>query len=431
MKRFTVIVSILMLVILAGCSSTKPAQPSSAPAPAPAPAAAPAPAPQEPVPITFWPTYNAESAEAKTFNGVVIPGFTAKNPTIKVNSVYFPYDGLHDKLVAAIAGGTGPDVMRMDIIWVPEFAKLGALESLDALAGFDGLKANMESGPLSTNQYKGKYYGLPMDTNTQVIVYNPDFLKEAGLSGPPKTADEFKAFVTKFTGKDGKYGLALGGTYPWQVLPFWWSLGGQITNADYTKSSGFVNSDKSVAALQFLADLNKAGGMASSMIGGQPTSWDGFKGGKYGAVLEGPWFYSAMEKDIKDKMSGAVLPAGTAGSISVVGGEDVVLFKASKQKEAAWKFIQYILSDDAQKAMIPTGQVPVTRSVLGSSAMQQVWYFPLYAQQLQTALPRTPVPTWNQIDKALGDAFEAVFRQKSTPKEALDKAAKEIDALLQ
>ncbi len=35
-------------------------------------------------------------------------------------------------------------------------------------------------GPLSTNAYKGAYYGLPLDTNTRVFIYNPALYKEAG-----------------------------------------------------------------------------------------------------------------------------------------------------------------------------------------------------------------------------------------------------------
>ncbi|MFZ5825631.1 MAG: extracellular solute-binding protein [Bacillota bacterium] len=422
---------IAALVLLAGCSgsTTKSADSGGSAPKAEAPKTE---APKEPekVTITYWHTYNTDSNENKTLNEVVIPAFQKKYPHITVKSVVQPYDGLHDSLITAAASGTAPDLFRMDIVWTPEFAKLGALEALDGYEGFAALKDSVFPGPLATNAYKGKYYGLPLNTNTQVMVYNPDFLKEAGLSAPPKTIDEFKQYLNAFKGKDEKYGLALGGTYPWQMLPFFWSLGGQITSPDYTKASGFVNSAASVEALQTLSDLHKAGALAPSMLGGQPSSWDGYKAGKYGAVLEGPWFFAIMQNELKGKLQGAPLPAGKGGSLSVVGGENIVMFKSSKNKDAAWKFIQFSLSDEAQTAMAKTGQMPVTKSASASPVMKEAGYYEPYIAQLATALPRTPVPTWTKIDKILGDAFESVFREKDTAKSALDKAAKEIDALL-
>lgn len=422
--------ALILTVAVAGCSSStpKPAEPAAQPAGQGEPA--PPPAPPKEVTITYWHTYSTDSNENKMLVETVIPAFQAKFPHIKVESVVQPYDGLHDSLVAGVAGGQVPDLMRMDIIWVPEFAKLGGLEPLDGYAGFNELKSQVFPGPLATNYYDGKYYGLPLDTNTQVVVYRKDFLAQAGLSEPPKTMDEFKAYAAQFKGADGKHALALGGTYPWQLLPWFWTLGGQITSADYTRATGFTNSPASVAALQTLADLFKQGSLAPSMIGGQPSSWDGIKGGQYGAVLEGPWFFAIMGGDIGDQIVGAPVPAGPAGTLSVVGGEDIVMFAGARHKPEAWEFIKFMLSDEAQAAMARTGQMPVTFSASDSAAMKEVGYYGPYVEQLKTALPRTPVPTWNQIDKELGLAFEKVFRGEAEPQAALDEAAKNIDALL-
>lgn len=429
-RRLIVLVALLSL-LLAACSGSKPAEAPKKDEPAPA-AAKPTEQPKQPDPvtITFWHTYSADGSENKMFTETVIPAFQKKYPHITVKSVIQPYDGLHDSLVTAAAGGTTPDVMRMDIIWTPEFAKLGALEPLDGYKGFAELKGSVFPGPLATNFYKGKYYGLPLDTNTQVFVYHPDFLKEAGLSGPPKSWDEFKKYLSTFKGNKEKSGYAAGGAYPWAMLPLFWSLGGKVTNDDYTKATGFLNNEASVSALTELAGLQNEGLWAGTLLGGQPSTWDGYKAAKYGSLLEGPWFFAIMGNDLKGKMIGAPVPAGKGGSISVVGGENIVMFKSAKNKEAAWTFIQYMLSDEAQIAMARTGQMPVTNSASSNAVMKESGYYDPYVLQLKTAMPRTPVPTWNKIDKVLGDAFESVFRGKETPKAALDKAAKEIDGLL-
>ncbi|HCW51518.1 MAG TPA: ABC transporter substrate-binding protein [Clostridiales bacterium] len=384
----------------------------------------------EEVTLTFWHTYNTDSNENKVLMETLIPAFEAKYPHIKIDAVVQPYDGLHDSLIAAVAGGMAPDLMRMDIIWVPEFAELGALEPLDDYPGFDELAESVFPGPLSTNLYKGKHYGMPLNTNTQVIVYNPEFLQAAGLSEPPATIEEFKAYAAEFTGQDGKYAFAPGGPYPWAMLPWFWSLGGRITNDDYTQASGYLDSDASVAALETMAQFTKDGCWAPTLLGGQPGTWDGFKAGNYGAVLEGPWFFAILQSELGDKMQGAPVPAGPGGSLSVVGGENIVIFESCRHKDAAWKFIQFMLSDEAQIAMAETGQMPVTFSASESDVMKEVGYYGPYIEQLKTALPRTPVPAWNKIDKILNDAFESVFRGVASAREALTQAAEEIDLLL-
>jgi multiple sugar transport system substrate-binding protein len=422
-RKALALICTLSVVVLAGCTSGTP-KPAAAPAPDTA-----APKTEEKVTLTYWHTYNTDSNENKVLNEVVIPAFQKKYPNITVKSVVQPNDGLHDSLVTAAAGGTTPDIMRMDIIWTPEFAKLGALEDLSKYPGFDTLKNAVFPGPLATNTFKGKYYGMPLDTNTQVTVYNPEWLKAAGLAAPPKTVEELKQYLTKTAGKD-KYGLALGGTGPWQFLPLLWTYGGKVTNDDYTKATGFLNSDDTIAAVTAVLDLYKQKLIAPTMTGGQPGTWEGFKAGQYGAVIDGPWFFGAMANDLKGKMVGAPLPAGKGGSISVVGGENIVMFKNAKNKEAAWKFIEFALSDEAQVAMAKTGQMPVTKTASANAVMKETGYYDAYVTQLQTAMPRTPVATWNKIDKVLSDAMEAVFRGADQPKSALDKAAKEIDALL-
>jgi multiple sugar transport system substrate-binding protein len=409
------------VVVLAGCGggASKPAEDK-------AQGAAPA---GKKVTITYWHTYNTDSNENKTLTEVVIPAFEKKYPDIKVESVVQPVDGLHDSLVTATAGGTTPDLMRMDIIWTPEFAKMGGLEAVDGMEGFAQLKDQVFPGPMATNTYKGKYYGLPLDTNTQIFVYNPDYLKDAGMSAPPKTFEEFKKYTQAIAAK-GKKSFAPQSNNPWATLPLFWSLGGKVTNDDFTKSTGFLNSDDSVAALQSILDLQKAGAFAGTHLGEQPGTWEGFKSGDYGAIQDGPWFFAIMGNELKDKMVGAPVPAGKGGSISVVGGENIVMFKASKNKDAAWKFMQFMLSDEAQTAMAKTGQMPVTKSASNSPVMKETSYYANYVTQLQTAKPRTPVANWSKIEKVLNDSFEMVLRGENTPKAALDNAAKEIDTLL-
>ncbi|TXK19698.1 extracellular solute-binding protein [Homoserinibacter sp. GY 40078] len=409
------IAGLAALTLLAGCSGDGGEQPQAGDDVC---------ASETPVTITFWHTYSTDSAENTQLNDVLLPEFEKECPGVTVDAVVMPYDGLHDQLIAAVSGGGLPDVMRMDIIWTPEFADLGVLTPLDDLDGFSDIANTVLPGPLSTNEFEGQHYGLPLDTNTQVLVYNSELLPE-----PPTTFEELTADAEALKSQ-GVYGLALGGAGPWNVFPWFWSAGGTVTDDSYTKATGYLDSAASQAALQWLVDFNDAGLLGPSSIGGSPDSWGGFSGGDYASLSDGPWIFPSLSGDMGDKITGAPLPAGPGGSISVVGGENLVTFATSDKQAAAWEFSKFMLSDFAQGAMAEVGQLPVTQAGLESDAVTSVPYLAAYVQQLQNAQARTPVPAWPQIDQILTDAFTAALRGSKPVDQALSDAASQIDPLL-
>lgn len=380
--------------------------------------------------ITFWHAYGADSKELETLREVIIPGFEAKYPGADVEDVAVPYDQLHQKMITAAAGGDLPDVMRADIIWVPEAAKLGLLERLDtAMPDFEELAAKVFPGTLETNRYQDGYYGLPLDTNTRVLMYNADALAAAGVSEPPATFDELRELADKLAGTD-IYAFADNGLSGWNVLPWIWSAGGDITDENYTKATGYLNSPESVAGVTLLFDLFQKEQMPNIVLGGTggvPTS-DGLATGKYATILDGPWMYPIFEAAHPDfELQVGPVPAGPGGSVSVVGGEDIVVFRGSRNKALALEFTRYLLSDEAQLEFAKIGQMSVLRDL--DVVEVNPTYGP-FVEQLKTAKPRPPVPAWPKIDDLLQRRLQAAFGGEMSVQEALDAAAEEIDALL-
>ena len=122
------------------------------------------------------------------------------------------------------------------------------------------------------------------------------------------------------------------------------------------------------------------------------------------------------------------MPAGPGGSVSVVGGEDIVMTQSSKHKEAAEQFIRFMLSPWAQTQMAHAGQMPV-RTDVTKQLTKINSYYAIFEKQLKTARPRTPSPNWPQIDTILGNAIATAMKTGDT-KGALDSAAQQIDGLL-
>src|SRR5688572_14306274 len=174
------------------------------------------------VTVTFWGSYGngGNSTQQDALNNVLIPAFEAAHPGIKIKYVDVPYDSLLQKLTTSAAGGELPDLVRADLGWVPQFAELGVLVPLsDVMPDFQTLASATYPGSLSTNLYKGKYYGLPLDTNTRVLVVNQAALDAAGVSAPPSTFDELKALAEKLNGSNVA-AFADGGLGGWNILPW-------------------------------------------------------------------------------------------------------------------------------------------------------------------------------------------------------------------
>lgn len=382
--------------------------------------------------ISFWNAYSSDGPEVARLNKVLIPFFEKTHPGIKVQDVPVPYDNLHQKLVTAVAGGQLPDVVRADIIWVPELANLGVLEPVDkSMADFKTLSAGTYPGPLATNYWKGHYYGLPLDTNTRTFNYSPAVLKAIGVAAPPKTFAELKTDSAAAKAK-GLYLYAESGTSGWNLLPWIWSAGGSLTNSTYTKATGYLNGAKSVAGIQMLVDLYKAGEMPNIILGGNGGlgTYDGISQGKYASTLDGPWMFAIFAAAYKNtQIAGTTIPAGPGGSVSVVGGEDIVLTKSSKNKAASEEFMRFMLGPWAQNQMARAGQMPVLKS-LTKKLVAIHPYYSIYLKQIANARPRTPTPKWPQIDQVLQTEIAKAFKGDETVQQALDSAAKQIDALL-
>ncbi|MEA4813098.1 MAG: extracellular solute-binding protein [Anaerolineaceae bacterium] len=444
-KVFVVLSLVISLSILLSACTQPAAAPTAAPAPTEAkpeatvavvkPSEAPAAEPAkktEPVTVTFWHAYNAD-VEAKFLDEILIPEFEKQNPDIKIESVLVPYDQFRRKLLIALNGGSAPDLARLDIIWVPELADQGALVNLDeGMKDFAAYSQQFLEGPLSTNLYNGKHYGLPLDTNTRVLVWNKDMFKAAGIEAAPKTMEEFSADCEKIKalGPD-RYCFADGGTYAWAVNPWIWSFGGDVTDKEVSKASGVYNGPETVAAYQFLKDGLDKGYIHPGITGGGVDAWGGFGKDQIAMVLEGPWFPPMFGGQFKDKQYGmALMPAGKGGSISVVGGEDIAMFQQSQNKEAAEKFMKYLLSEEVQMKLVSVGQMPVLKSAAENEAIKNHPFFGIFLEQLKTAKARTPHPAWNKIEEIMTNTGAEILAGKVEVQKGLDEAVAKIDPLM-
>ena len=384
------------------------------------------------VTLQFWNAYNPTDKEVSTMTNVVLPQFEKENPGIKVTNVTVPYSQLLQKYIAAVAAGDPPAVMRSDIIWVPELASQGALLNLTHLGWFQPIKKDALPGPLSTNFYKGSYYGMPDDTNTQVLFWNKADFAAAGLSGPPTTESQLFAEVPKLTDKaKGQFGLGVDGTDIWNVSPYVWSNGGSFTNSNASTTSGFMNGDATESTLGELLSLYKDGDVGTDFLGGSGaiSGETGFPKGQYAMYIDGPWAVPTYRQDKFSNYGVALFPKGSAGSVSVVGGEDIVIASNVQHQGDAVKLAQFLAGPFAQLQMANQGDLATYKSDSAAEVKQQP-YLSTFVQQLETAEARPVSPVYTRIDTDFSNELQEAVAGKLPLGNALNAASGQANAAI-
>lgn len=274
----------------------------------------------EEVTIDFWHHFSAQTEQNEILMNVLIPEFEEENPGIKVNAVSYEWADQHQKMLVSAQSDTLPDVAHLDTAWVPEFEKAGMLLALDEeMKDFETTAETLMENAMDTAKIGDHYYGLALSMNTKMMFSNKLALEKAGVSAP-KSIDEFVEVSKKLAGKNENgqqvWGYEDAGLGGWNLCPIIWSMGGELLNEEETQATGYINSEKTVAAIQMLADLYKENAITGWNSGDIPMT-DGFGTGRYAMIVDGPWKILELQGGYPDfEYDISPVPAGEGGSVS-------------------------------------------------------------------------------------------------------------------
>ena len=97
---------------------------------------------------------------------------------VKFNALSNNADAQRQALVRRLAAeDESIDIMGMDVIWTAEFAEAEWLQEWTGSAA-DEIKQGTLRGPLETATYQGKLWAAPANTNTQLLWYRKDLVKD-------------------------------------------------------------------------------------------------------------------------------------------------------------------------------------------------------------------------------------------------------------
>ena len=385
---------------------------------------------------------------------------------IKVKVVEVQTAEMFTKIMQEYRAGTGAyDALNVIPAWMPDLANAGALEVLDPYVQKYGYGEELQkiASTYRDNQMKvdGKIFGFPDDGDVFVMYYRKDIfddpkVKEAfkGKTGHdlsvPKSWKEFGetgAALTEILKPQNTYGAAFFRQPPYTMFMFqerFRNEGGKFFDADSMKAT--INSDVGVKVLTEMRNENKfmppgveqwgfVENLAAFMAGqtAMTISWP-----PYGRWAAG---YGTDEKALswvpKSTVAGKVgyaMPPG--GHPELAAGFALSVASTSKNKDAAYLFIQWLNSEDIslQRVKLPTA----LRDPFRDSHFTDPGYLALWpdAKDYLAALQAGSKSGLLDLSLLQTDKYEEVLRQAigklwagEDPKKILDAAAGEWDAI--
>lgn len=433
---FLLMVSVPLVVTLAGCGGKKEATPSAT-----NPSANVTPnkyAVTQPITIEWW--HALESQYQPTLDKV-IQDFKSKNPNITVKAVYQgSYGDLNEKLVAAAAAGSGlPALTVANTPYVAQYGDAGLCEDLSPY--IQATKFDIKdfgTGLIAASSFNGKQVSLPFQISTQVMYYNKDMADAEGIQIPKKWSD-MDAFVTKVAKVSGgtttRYATVIPGWDQWYFEPFFINNGVKIIDSKTNKTD--LNSDKALSIAKSIQKWQKDG--TAYLAYGKDASSNmrqAFMDGKAFSVIHTSSLYNMYVQNAKFKVGMAWLPSGDT-SYSEIGGNVLLIPEKNSQdvKNAAWSLLSYLESPDVNMIWAKeTGYMPTRNSVINTQAgkdfLKEKPSFQVIFDNLNNIQPRIQHPAYSQLATIWMQSLAKAVIEDQDMKTIMDNGVKQINEVL-
>lgn len=413
MKRLLSIITVMLLLFLAACSSTSTSNDSGNETGS---------KDGEKVKITWW-DYNAPEATQQAINEI-ITAYEKENPNVDIERTYVPFADLKNKLLMGTAAGELPDIVAIDNPDHQAFSAAGVFADITKEVEEWGEAEQYFEGPFSSTMYKGKNYGIPNSSNNLALYYNADLLKEAGIE-PPTNWEELKEAAKKLT-KDGVYGLSVSavkteqGTF--QFLPFVWQQGSDLDK---------FNSEGTLDAINLWKEFVDKGYMSKEVIAqDQEAIAIQFATGKVAMMVNGTWQIPFLEKEAKVNWDITTLPVGKEGG-TILGGENWAITAGTKHKDIAWDIIKFIQQkEQLQKYLETAGRLPSRKDVIQDPYWQDNKHLKTFADGMEVAKARAYGSNYPKISEAVQEMIQQVLTGAKSAEDAVKEADAKIKPLL-
>jgi multiple sugar transport system substrate-binding protein len=390
--------------------------------------------------------------------------FEKENPDIKIKITQTGWFDYWAALNTAFVSGTAPDVFWDHLSRYPEFTQNGLLVDLSPLIARDKVPTDIYVGGLAKVWGRdGKQYGLPKDWDTIGIVYNQAMLENAGidpkslqdLDWNPQDGGSFGRLLARLsldeTGKNGlepgfnpkavkQYGLLLNGLSDGLGHEEWAnfaaSLGWKYCDAPWA-TRFYYDDPRLIATIQWFADMSlKKGFIVPAKDARQAQATGLFSAQKGALALTGSWLVHWYSENCKFAIGFAPLPKGPEGRRTVINGLADSIWVGSKHQDAAWKWVRFLASPEAQKIVASYGivfpAIPEATEISEKKMADKgtdVSAFVMEAQTPGTTFFLPITEHGSDVVRILRANFDAIFLNGEDPAARLQGANQEITSL--
>ncbi|MFI6790323.1 extracellular solute-binding protein [Nonomuraea sp. NPDC050383] len=389
--------------------------------------------------LTVWRLGDPNEPSQKYMDDLVADFKTQTGAETKVE--WIPWPQVNDKFTAAAAGGEGPDVTEIGNDQVPLW------QSQDALAPVTSITTAGEQAQIPKNLFgletiDGEVYAMPWGAGTRAVMYRTDWFKELKIE-VPKTWDELVAAAKKIQDKKGKDvdGFAFnGGSDANHLLgALAWSQGGEYAVKEGDKWVAKLTDPAFKAGFETYTGIVTSGVSSKSRLTQNTTDIrTRFSNGKVGMYLTASWDIATIKEESKgkikdDQMAFFPLPSKAGGETpAFFGGNDIAVWNDAKNKELATEFVKLASGKKwADRYAKDGGLLPVYPDTLAELAKDpaQAPFAAAFAKA--KAFPADPQWTEaNETKAVLQNAARSVIEGKATADDALAKANKELEDIL-
>ena len=343
-------------------------------------------------------------------------------------------------LEAGAQGGEMPDVFWMHSNESQRYMSNEILMDLTEKASGSEL-VDMSKYPEEIKElytYDGKVYGIPKDIDTVALWYNKTMFDEAGVDYPDETWtwDTVVENAKKLTKEDGsQYGIAIRNDNNQEAYyNIVYDMGGEIISED-KKTSGY-DDPNTIKAMQYIEKLIQDGSMPSMETMSENNPDILLKSGKSAMSFHGSWMVSTFKQEdyIKENCDCAVLPmdADSGRRVSIYNGLGWAAAANGDNTENAWKLIEYLGSEKAQKKQAELG---VTMSAWDGTSDTWVGCAPEFNLQAYLDMRDDMVVrpysrntvTW---ENRASEIFKEVYSGNMSMEDACKQAAEEMNETL-
>ncbi|WP_137937907.1 extracellular solute-binding protein [Chitinivorax sp. B] len=375
------------------------------------------------------------------FNGYfedLVKKYNAQSADVEWVWVDYPWDVIQSKFTSSIAAGKPPALINLNVPWAYDYFQDGLLQPVDTLIKKDQYAA----GAIADVTFNGKVYAFPHYNGANVIIYNKELFKKAGLdpNKPPRTTDEMFAAAKQIKAKTGVagYAPAIG---PTKIEGYFMQNGLDIVK----DGKAAVNSPAHTAFIKKIADVYKAGGFMKDNLFSQDNfqaSLAAFNQGRMAMLVSTPSTLTRIRDDAPDLYKKLDVAASPVGPTGIVDGGWMFNFGVAKNVDAKHlaeigKFGTYLTNADNQLAFSKAaGTLPTSKTAALDPFFQQYEKDDLLKKAIATAaknLDKTRtiylanVKDSEQVSNRLASSVEKAVNGREEVQKALNDAAEFLD----